>query len=159
MHHGYAGRFWAAMPDEHWPDDLEWRARILEKWDEPWGDRRQEIVFIGQDMDVDAASAALDSCLLTEAEEQKWRLVEIFTWLLFMAVVSLLLLMVLVALSILVLPPGWRVVGLCFWVIVGFGTIGLGVYRVQKYAQQSSPMFAETMNQLKKDQACFSDPT
>jgi len=70
MHHGYAGRFWAAMPDEHWPDDLEWRARILEKWDEPWGDRRQEIVFIGQDMDVDAASAALDSCLLTEAEEQ-----------------------------------------------------------------------------------------
>ena len=96
---------------------------------------------------------------LTEAEEQKWRLVEIFIWLLFMAVVSLLLLMVLVALSVLVLPPGWRIVGLCFWVIVGFGTIGLGVYRVKKYAQQSSPMFAETMNQLKKDQACFSDPT
>ena len=66
--------------------------------------------------------------------------------------------MVLVALSVLVLQ-GRRVVGLCFWVIVGFGTIGLGVYRVKKYAQQSSPMFAETMNQLKKDQACFSDPT
>ena len=96
---------------------------------------------------------------LTEAEEQKWRLVEIFIWLLFMAVVSLLLLMVLVALSVLVLPPGWRIVGLCVWVIVGFGSIGLGVYRVKKYAQQSSPMFAETMNQLKKDQACFSDPT
>lgn len=95
---------------------------------------------------------------LTEAEEQKWRLVEIFIWLLFMAVVSLLLLMVLVALSILVLPPGWRIVGLCFWVIVGCGAIGLGVYRVKKYAQQSSPMFAETMNQFKKDQACFSDP-
>jgi len=70
MHHGYAGRFWAAMPDEHWPNDLEWRARILEKWGEPWGDRRQEIVFIGQDMDVLAATAALDACLLTEVEEQ-----------------------------------------------------------------------------------------
>ena len=96
---------------------------------------------------------------LTEAEEQKWRLMEIFIWLLVMAVVSLLLLMVLVALSVLVLPSEWRIVGLCFWVIMGFGSIGLGVHRVKNYAQQSGPMFAETMNQLKKDQACFSDHT
>ena len=68
MHHGYAGRFWAAVDDEQWPADEGWRQRILRKWGEPWGDRRQEIVFIGQDMDVPAARAALDACLLTQAE-------------------------------------------------------------------------------------------
>mgnify|MGYP005840444635 FL=1 len=77
MHHGYAGRFWAAVDDGYWPEDAEWRQRILEKWSRPWGDRRQEIVFIGQDMDVRAATSALDACLLTREEEARgpaaWR--------------------------------------------------------------------------------------
>ena len=69
MHHGYAGRFWAAVEDGYWPEDPEWRRRILDKWSAPWGDRRQEIVFIGQDMDAQAATSALDACLLTPEEE------------------------------------------------------------------------------------------
>ncbi len=77
MHHGYAGRFWAAVDESQWPEEADWRERILAKWGEPWGDRRQEIVFIGQDMDVEAATKALDACLLTPEEEalgpSEWR--------------------------------------------------------------------------------------
>lgn len=39
---------------------------------EPWGDRRQEIVFIGEKLDVDGLQAEFDSCLLTDREMQKW---------------------------------------------------------------------------------------
>ncbi|MBT4277005.1 MAG: cobalamin biosynthesis protein CobW, partial [Verrucomicrobia bacterium] len=34
----------------------------------PWGDRRQEIVVIGQSMDPDAIIAKFDGCLLTDDE-------------------------------------------------------------------------------------------
>jgi G3E family GTPase len=68
LHHGFAGLFWAAVPREEWPDDEATQAHLKACWHEPHGDRRQELVFIGQDLDVPAATAALDSCLLTDAE-------------------------------------------------------------------------------------------
>ncbi len=68
MNHGFAGLFWSAMPKEHWPDDAEHRAAIESKCEPPYGDRRQEIVFIGQGLDEENARRALDACLLNEVE-------------------------------------------------------------------------------------------
>jgi G3E family GTPase len=61
------GAYWAAaLPREAWLDDD--RELIESLWQEPWGDRRQELVLIGQEMDEAQLRAALDSCLLTDAE-------------------------------------------------------------------------------------------
>ena len=68
MNHGFAGMFWAAIPADQWPDNPEHRASIDTKFEAPYGDRRQEIVFIGQDLDADGARKGLDACLLSEEE-------------------------------------------------------------------------------------------
>lgn len=73
MNHGPAGLWWAAEPVEHWPDDPEALTHIRQRWQEPFGDRRQEIVFIGQHLDRDGITAALDACLLTPAELSEGR--------------------------------------------------------------------------------------
>jgi len=67
-HHGFAGMFWKAVPQDRWPDDDEYLQFIREKWQEPFGDMRQELVFIGQNLDADKTRAQLDACLLTEDE-------------------------------------------------------------------------------------------
>ncbi|MEN8319720.1 zinc metallochaperone GTPase ZigA [Acinetobacter junii] len=66
--HGVAGYWWAAVPDEHWPEDQNSRDAIERNWDDLTGDARQEIVLIGMDMDQDALTAQFDACLLTEDE-------------------------------------------------------------------------------------------
>jgi G3E family GTPase len=53
-------------PRERWPDHDSARAYIAQHWQEPWGDRRQEIVFIGAGIDWPALKARLDACLLPE---------------------------------------------------------------------------------------------
>jgi G3E family GTPase len=63
-----AGVWYAALPREEWPDDQEARDAILSDWVEPWGDRRQELVFIGVDMDERALREGLDGALLTAGE-------------------------------------------------------------------------------------------
>ena len=68
MNHGFAGLFWSAVPEDQWPDDLEYRAGIESKCEPPYGDRRQEIVFIGQGLNQEQARRALDACLLNERE-------------------------------------------------------------------------------------------
>lgn len=76
MRHGYAGRWWHAVPREQWPQDAESQAAILAHWQDGCGDRRQELVFIGQHLDFARLHAELDACLLSEAEmalgEQAW---------------------------------------------------------------------------------------
>ena len=67
-HHGVAGFFWKAVPEARWPQDPETVAFIREKWQEPFGDMRQELVFIGQNMDPAITRADLDACLLSEAD-------------------------------------------------------------------------------------------
>ncbi len=58
------GGWWAAVPRERWPDHPEALARMRENWVEPWGDRRQELVFIGAGMDIAAIRAKLDAALI-----------------------------------------------------------------------------------------------
>lgn len=67
-HYGFAGMFWKAIPKEQWPTDPEYLKAIEENWVEPFGDMRQELVFIGQGLDKAAMIEALEQCLLTEEE-------------------------------------------------------------------------------------------
>jgi G3E family GTPase len=58
------GFWWANVPIERWPDDPHWRQSLKKNWNEVYGDRRQEIVFIGTDMDQERIKARLDACLV-----------------------------------------------------------------------------------------------
>ena len=62
------GCWWGALPFEQLPKDQETRASIMQDWEEPWGDRRQQIVYIGQDLPKEAMLSALKNCLLDEKE-------------------------------------------------------------------------------------------
>ncbi|MGN4113474.1 zinc metallochaperone GTPase ZigA [Burkholderia gladioli] len=66
--HRPAGYWWAAVPEERWPQDPEAVAAIRAKWDERVGDARQELVLIGMDMDEASMRARLDACLLSDEE-------------------------------------------------------------------------------------------
>ena len=58
------GGWWASVPQERWPTDPMSLSHVNDHWVDPWGDRRQELVFIGSGMDQAAITAALDACLL-----------------------------------------------------------------------------------------------
>jgi G3E family GTPase len=60
------GRWWAAVPKNRWPEDGTFEEFVLKHWDAVWGDRRQELVFIGIGMDQARITAALDRCLVRE---------------------------------------------------------------------------------------------
>ena len=61
------GRWWAAVPKQHWPDDGSFEQHVRKNWDPIWGDRRQELVFIGIGMDESGIRAALDAALVPAA--------------------------------------------------------------------------------------------
>jgi len=66
--HGFAGLFWKAVPKDRWPEDEDYLDSIEKQWVEPFGDMRQELVFIGQNLDKEAMTSALNACLLDEEE-------------------------------------------------------------------------------------------
>lgn len=65
------------ISEPNWPDDPVDREAIMEKWQGPFGDMRQELVFIGQVLDEARIRQALDACLLSEEEmlagQELWR--------------------------------------------------------------------------------------
>jgi G3E family GTPase len=60
--------WYAALPKEEWPSDAESLQSLTSQWQEPFGDRQQEIVMIGQEMDELSIRRGLDDCLLTDDE-------------------------------------------------------------------------------------------
>ncbi|OME74677.1 cobalamin biosynthesis protein CobW [Paenibacillus odorifer] len=70
---GPAGYWLATMPEDQQQEVLESEPEMKAKWDELWGDRMNEIVFIGVSMDSAQIEARLDRCLLTKDElKQDW---------------------------------------------------------------------------------------
>ncbi len=63
--------FWKAVPKKDWPSDQDFVLEIEKKWIEPFGDMRQELVFIGQNLRQEEMVKALDDCLLEESEVLK----------------------------------------------------------------------------------------
>ncbi|WP_411381803.1 zinc metallochaperone GTPase ZigA [Pseudomonas sp. MPB26] len=78
MRHGFAGRWWRFVPKSQWPQDEESVAAIMGNWQLSTGDCRQELVFIGQNIDFTQMRAELDACLLNDEEMalgvEGWRL-------------------------------------------------------------------------------------
>lgn len=68
MRHGLAGRWWRFVPREHWPQETTELQGVLRHWREDSGDCRQELVFIGQNLDFPQLFAELDHCLLDDEE-------------------------------------------------------------------------------------------
>ncbi|TDL30726.1 GTP-binding protein [Jeotgalibacillus sp. S-D1] len=65
-----AGEWIAALSEEEQRKTLEDEPELLEKWDPVWGDRSNELVWIGIEMDKESITAELDRCLLTDEEMQ-----------------------------------------------------------------------------------------
>ena len=67
-----AGVWWSSMSFEKrimQNSFIENKDQIEEDWDSKYGDRKNEIVFIGQNMNKKLITSLLDNCLLTEFEE------------------------------------------------------------------------------------------
>ncbi|WP_316803180.1 GTP-binding protein [Pedobacter nototheniae] len=67
----HAGVWWASMPQDErngYNDYLENKEQIMEKWNADFGDRINELVFIGQELDIEQLKNNLNSCLLTDSE-------------------------------------------------------------------------------------------
>jgi len=61
-------RWYAASPKEDWPEDEETLQALGKDWHPEFGDRMQEVVFIGAGMDQSAIEGTLNRCLLTDQE-------------------------------------------------------------------------------------------
>ena len=71
--YGFAGMFWKAVPKESWPEDPDYLDSIAKNWVEPFGDMRQELVFIGQNLNQQHVIELLDQCLLSDEDLLKGR--------------------------------------------------------------------------------------
>lgn len=77
-----AGSWWAAIPPEErvrMPGFLENFENLQKRWSPIWGDRKNELVFIGQDVEEEKVLADLKRCLLRDWEVEMWREGELFT--------------------------------------------------------------------------------
>ena len=71
-----AGMWWAAVPKEYWEQPEGQRPDEKPDWHPRYGDRAQQLVFIGQNIDEASMRARLDACLLEErlaaANSRSW---------------------------------------------------------------------------------------
>ncbi|KFF74624.1 hypothetical protein HX13_11120 [Chryseobacterium sp. P1-3] len=70
-----AGVWWGSMPMSsrvQYASFIENQEFIESRWDKNWGDRINELVFIGQNLDHDQIRTALSHCLITDQEENLW---------------------------------------------------------------------------------------
>ena len=58
-----AGQWYATMPQFQLREFLEKNPKLKKDWEEPYGDRMQKLVFIGQNLDKEVITKALDTCL------------------------------------------------------------------------------------------------
>ena len=66
VRHQGIGRWWATIPEDRWPKKDTFQKSIEKYWNNEFGDRRQQIVFIGlkSEMDVKNIKEKLDNCLI-----------------------------------------------------------------------------------------------
>lgn len=64
----YGGLWWKYVPEHQWPQSPILKEKILSRWDEEVGDCRQEIVFIGRNLDVNLINKTMNGCLLHSTE-------------------------------------------------------------------------------------------
>lgn len=69
---GSGGPWFAEVPREAWPEDDDIIKSIDNDFSGPWGDRRQEIVFIGENINTEAITDLLNECLLNDEEWAQW---------------------------------------------------------------------------------------
>jgi G3E family GTPase len=63
-----AGIWWAATPTEQWPTDQPSIDMIMQHWHADYGDRLQQLVFIGQNLPEAAIHQQLEQCLIQANE-------------------------------------------------------------------------------------------
>ena len=56
----------------NYPSFLNNQSQIESEWHVDFGDRKIELVFIGQNLDVKSITKVLENCLLTEKELVDW---------------------------------------------------------------------------------------
>ncbi len=75
------GRWWVSVPMKERAMSesyMQNQAAIQQKWDKNWGDRMNELVFIGQEMDEARIRVELEACTLTDSEIKGFRAGESF---------------------------------------------------------------------------------
>ena len=67
VRHQGIGRWWASIPTKQWPNSSDFQKMMKRYWITNYGDRRQEIVFIGlkDDMDQEIIKSTLDKCIVS----------------------------------------------------------------------------------------------
>lgn len=68
LRHEAIGHWWATIPQQRWPADPAFRRALEQRWDDRWGDRQQQLVFIGRRLNRSALTDEIAACLLTSEE-------------------------------------------------------------------------------------------
>lgn len=67
-----AGHWWCAIPRENWQLDEDTEALIRERWHPIFEDRYNELVIIGQGLEKEQITKALNDCLCNDLEIKDW---------------------------------------------------------------------------------------